>query len=116
MVHPVHGTDPDKEEHRTYKTLEPEGEIAVVQRPEGTVKILFYTCSGADKNLSYRGRSWTTKQAFDLAMEILQQAYRDSSAEKDKFNLQLLGGRGRARLTGPHSTSRTRSMNSGDSP
>ena len=55
MVHPVQGTDPDKAKHRTYKTLEPAGEIAVVQRPEGTVKILFYTCSGADQHLSYRG-------------------------------------------------------------
>ena len=49
MVIPVQGADPDKAKHRTYKTLEPAGEIAVVQRPEGTVKILFYTCSGADK-------------------------------------------------------------------
>ena len=38
MVHPVHGADPDKARHRTYKTIEPEGELAVVQRPEGTVK------------------------------------------------------------------------------
>ncbi len=42
MVHPVHGTDPDKEEHRTYKTLEPGGEVAVVQRPEGKIKIILY--------------------------------------------------------------------------
>ena len=46
MVHPVHGTDPDKEAHRTYKTLEPEGEIAVVQRPEGVLKIVVYTGTG----------------------------------------------------------------------
>lgn len=43
------GADPDKLAHRTYKTLEPDGEIAVVQRPEGKVKLLFYTCSGAEK-------------------------------------------------------------------
>src|SRR5659263_460960 len=48
MVHPVQGPEPDKAKPRTYKTLEPVGEIAVVQRPEGAVKILFYTCSGAD--------------------------------------------------------------------
>ena len=46
MVHPVHGADPNKAKHRTYKTLEPAGEIAVVQRPEGTVKILVYAGSG----------------------------------------------------------------------
>ena len=61
MVHPVHGTDPDKAEHRTYKTLDPAGEIAVVQRPEGTVKIVFYTGSGAERPVIPRC-SWTAKR------------------------------------------------------
>jgi hypothetical protein len=72
MVHPV---DPDKTKHRTYKTLEPEGEVAVVQRPEGNVKILFYTCSGADKTC-HTEVLLEREQAFNFAMEILQQAYR----------------------------------------
>jgi hypothetical protein len=75
MVIPVHGADPDKMQHRTYKTLEPEGEIAVVQRPEGTVKILFYTCSGADM-ICHNEVLLEKDQAFNFAMEILQQAYR----------------------------------------
>jgi hypothetical protein len=75
MVHPVHGTDPDKAKHRTYKTLEPAGEIAVVQRPEGTVKILFYTCSGA-VSTCHTEVLLDREAAFNFAMEILQQAYR----------------------------------------
>jgi hypothetical protein len=75
MVHPVHGADPEKMKHRTYKTLEPEGEIAVVQRPEGTVKILFYTCSGADRTC-HSEVVLEKDQAFNFAMEILQHAYR----------------------------------------
>ncbi len=75
MVKPVQGLDPDKPAHRTYKTLEPAGEVAVVQRPEGTVKILFYTCSGAEKSC-HSEVVLDREQAFNLAMEILQQAYR----------------------------------------
>jgi hypothetical protein len=73
MVHPVHGADPAR--HRTYKTIEPEGELAVVPRPEGTVKILFYTCSGADKTC-HTEALLDRQEAFNFAMEILQQAYR----------------------------------------
>ena len=80
MVHPVHGTDPDKAKHRTYKTLEPAGEIAVVQRPEGTVKILFYTCSGADSTC-HTEVLLDREAAFNFAMEILQQAYRTVGGE-----------------------------------
>jgi hypothetical protein len=75
MVIPVQGADPDKAQHRTYKTLEPEGEIAVVQRPEGTVKILFYTCSGADKTC-HSAVTLDRDEAQNFAQEILQQAYR----------------------------------------
>jgi hypothetical protein len=75
MVIPVQGADPDKAQHRTYKTLDPEGEIAVVQRPEGTVKILFYTCSGADK-ACHSAVTLDRDEAFNFAQEILQQAYR----------------------------------------
>lgn len=70
MVHPVHGTDPNKAKHRTYKTLEPAGEIAVVQRPEGTVKILVYAGSAHTEVTLDR------EAAFNFAMEILQQSYR----------------------------------------
>ncbi len=75
MVIPVQGADPDKIEHRTYKTLEPAGEIAVVQRPEGTVKILFYTCSGEEKSC-HSEVTLDRDQAFNFAMELLQQTYR----------------------------------------
>ncbi len=75
MVHPVHGTDPDKQEHRTYTTLEPNGEVAVVQRPEGKLKLLFYTCSGEKRNC-HTEILMDHKNAFNLAMEILQHAYR----------------------------------------
>ncbi len=75
MVHPVQYTDPDKMEHRTYKTLEPNGEIAVVQRPEGTVKILFYTCSGEERTC-HTEVVLEKDQAFNFAMEVIQHAYR----------------------------------------
>ena len=58
MVHPVHGKDPDKQEHRTYKTLTPAGEIAVVQRPEGVLKLVVYTGSGENRRSIPRS-SWT---------------------------------------------------------
>ena len=35
MVNPVQGTDPNKAKHRTYKTLEPAGEIVVHATPRG---------------------------------------------------------------------------------
>ncbi len=75
MVHPVHGTDPNREMHRTYKTLEPGGEVAVVQRPEGKLKLVFYTCSG-EKRDCHSEIVLDHKNAFDRAMEILQHAYR----------------------------------------
>ncbi len=75
MVHPVHGKDPDKLEHRTYKTLAPAGEIAVVQRPEGVLKLVVYTGSGA-KQKEHSEIVIDHRNAFQLAMEILQHAYR----------------------------------------
>lgn len=75
MVHPVHGTDPDKQEHRTYKTLTPDGEIAVVQRPEGVLKIVVYTGSGVTQK-EHTEILIDRHNAFELAMEILQHAYR----------------------------------------
>jgi hypothetical protein len=75
MVHPVHGQDPDKIVHRTYKTLEPAGEIAVVQRPEGVVKVVVYTGSG-EKQKEHFSISLERQAAFDFAMEMLQHAYR----------------------------------------
>ncbi len=75
MTHPVQTKDPEKMEHRTYKTLEPGGEVAVVQRPEGKIKLLFYTCSG-EKRDCHSEILLDHRNAFDLAMEILQHAYR----------------------------------------
>jgi hypothetical protein len=75
MVHPVHGTDPDKMAHRTYKTIEPAGEVAAVQRPEGAIKLLFYTCSGETKSC-HTEITMDRDAAFNFAMEILQHAYR----------------------------------------
>jgi hypothetical protein len=80
MVHPVHRQDPDKLAHRTYKTIEPAGEVAVAQRPEGAVKLLFYTCSG-EKTACHTEITMDRNDAFNLAMEILQQAYRVGQAE-----------------------------------
>ena len=47
----------------------------MVQRPEGTLKILFYTCSGAVRTC-HSEAVLDRDQAFNFAMEILQQAYR----------------------------------------
>jgi len=82
MVHPVHGADPDKMVHRTYNTLKPEkGEIAVVQRPEGVLKIVVYTGSGVTQK-EHAEVLLDRKTAFDFAMELLQHAYRLGEAEK----------------------------------
>ncbi|MBM4275546.1 MAG: hypothetical protein FJ134_13955 [Deltaproteobacteria bacterium] len=82
MVHPVQSADPDKMAHRTYKTLKPEtGEIAVVQRPEGVLKIVIYTGSGV-KQKEHAEVLLDRKTAFDFAMELLQHAYRLGEAEK----------------------------------
>jgi hypothetical protein len=81
MVHPVQGKDPDKMVHRTYKTIEPAGEVAVVQRPEGTVKLLFYTCSGEEQDC-HTEVSLDRNEAFNFAMEILQHAYRAGQPEE----------------------------------
>jgi hypothetical protein len=79
MVHQVHGKDPDKSRHRTYKTLDPAGEIAVVQRPEGVLKVVLYTGTG-EKQKQHFEFTLDRQAAFDLAMEILQQAYRVGEA------------------------------------
>ena len=75
MVLPVHGQDPEKMKHRTYKTLDPAGEIAVVQRPEGVLKVLLYTGSG-EKKKQHHEFTLDRQAAFDFAMEMLQHAYR----------------------------------------
>jgi hypothetical protein len=80
MVHQIHGGDPEKVGHRTYMTLEPKGEIAVVQRPEGILKIVVYTGTGEKKKEHFE-ILLQRSAAFDLAMEILQQAYRLGGAE-----------------------------------
>ena len=65
--------------HRTYKTLDPAGEIAVVQRPEGVLKVVLYTGTG-EKQKQHLEITLERQAAFDLAMEILQQAYRVGEA------------------------------------
>ena len=80
MVHPVHGPDPEKIAHRTYPTLEPKGEIAVVQRPENVLKVVVYTGSGEKKKEHFE-LLLERRTAFDLAMELLQHAYRLGEAE-----------------------------------
>jgi hypothetical protein len=67
--------------HRTFKTLEPKGEVAVAQRPEGVLKLVVYTGSGAKKEEHF-GLTLDRHAAFDLAMEILQHAYRLGAAGK----------------------------------
>ncbi len=57
--------------HRTFKTLEPKGEIAVAQKPEGVLKMMIYTGS-----VTHFEFTMESKAAFDFAMEILQHAYR----------------------------------------
>jgi hypothetical protein len=63
--------------HRTFKTLEPAGEIAVAQRPEGVLKVMLYT--GEVTHFEF---TIDRKSAFDFAMEILQHAYRLGEAGK----------------------------------
>jgi hypothetical protein len=57
--------------HRTFETLEPKGEIAVAQKPEGVLKIMVY--QGSVTQFEF---TMTRENAFNLAMEILQHAYR----------------------------------------
>lgn len=57
--------------HRTFQTLEPKGEIAVAQKPEGVLKIMLYTGKTTHSEFTL-----TRENAFNLAMEILQHAYR----------------------------------------
>lgn len=72
MVHPTHiDPSPEKMPHRTYETLEPKGEVAVAQKPEGVVKIMIFT--GKVTHFEF---TLNSKNAFNLAMEILQHAYR----------------------------------------
>jgi hypothetical protein len=57
--------------HRTFETLEPKGEIAVAQKPEGVLKLMLYK-----GDVTLFEFTITRENAFNLAMEILQQAYR----------------------------------------
>lgn len=72
MVHPTHmEPSPEKMPHRTYETLEPKGEVAVAQKPEGVIKIMVFT--GKVTHFEF---TLDANNAFNLAMEILQHAYR----------------------------------------
>ena len=57
--------------HRTFKILEPKGENAVAQRPEGVLEVMVYTGSTTHFEFTIE-----REQAFNFAMEILQHAYR----------------------------------------
>lgn len=63
--------------HRTFKTMEPAGEIAVAQRPKGVLKVMLYT--GKVTHFEF---TIDSQNAFDFAMEILQHAYRLGEAGK----------------------------------
>jgi hypothetical protein len=65
---------------RTFATLEPKGELAVAQRPEG-LKLILYTGSGAKKE-EHTGVTLDRQAAFQFAMEILQHVYRLGEAGK----------------------------------
>ncbi len=66
--------------HRTFNTLEPAGEVAAVERPEGTIKLVFFTGSGATQKEIF-GAVMDRKDAFNLAMEMLQHLYRLGAAD-----------------------------------
>ncbi len=61
---------------RTYQVQEPKCEIAVAQRPEG-LKVMLFT----EKETKFEF-TLNRQNAFNLAMEILQHAYRLGEAEK----------------------------------
>ncbi len=63
--------------HRTYKVHSPEGEIAIVQRPDKMVKVVFYPKKGEHLELIFE-----KQDAFDLAMEMLQHLYRLGEPEE----------------------------------
>jgi hypothetical protein len=65
---------------RTFSTLEPKGEVAVAQRPEG-LKLILYTGSGVKKE-EHMGVTMDRQAAFQFAMEILQHVYRLGEAGK----------------------------------
>jgi hypothetical protein len=69
----VHHTEPSPEKapHRTFQTLDPQGEVAVAQKPEGVLKIMIYA-----GNVSHFEFTMDGKNAFNFAMEILQHVYR----------------------------------------
>jgi hypothetical protein len=67
--------------HHISKTLNPEGEVAVAVRPEGVIKIVHYTGSGA-KSEAHSEFTMTGQEALKFATEILQQVYRLGEAGK----------------------------------
>jgi hypothetical protein len=58
-------------QHRTFDTFEPKGELAVAQRPDKLVKIVFYPKTGDSMDIVLE-----KDKAFNFAMEILQHVYR----------------------------------------
>lgn len=57
--------------HRTFQVFEPKGEIAVVERPDRLLKVVFYPQKGDKMELILE-----KDHAFNLAMELLQHLYR----------------------------------------
>ena len=75
MVHPVHGKDPEISAPRTFRTLDPAGEIALVPRPKGVFQVVLYTGRGG-KRKEHCSITLDRRTAFDFAMELLKHAYR----------------------------------------
>lgn len=61
--------------HNTFNTLDPAGEVGVVERPEGKIKLVFFTGEGATQKEIF-GAEMDRKEAFNLAMDMLQHLYR----------------------------------------
>lgn len=79
MVHSVHDKDPEKSAFRTYKTLDPVGEIALVPRSKGMFKVVIYTGKGENQK-EHCAITLDHRAAFDFAMDLLKQAYRVGDA------------------------------------
>lgn len=79
MVHSVHDKDPENSALGTYRTLNPAGEIALVQRSKDVFKVVFYTGKGK-KQKEHCAITLKRRAAFDFAMELLKHTYRVGEA------------------------------------
>ena len=110
---------------RTFATLEPKGEMAVAPRPEG-LKLILYTGSGATKK-STSASPWTARPPSSSPWKSCNTSIVWARRENKLPGQGSVTGAGaphQVSAAGPltpeahrsHSTSRTRSMNSWDSP